>query len=187
MVEWTPQQVAAAYRESQAGPTLDSTSACPAAPGRSCALHRTTRLPSGPIGSVAGRRVGPAAGHRSPTRPGQPASCGLPLFLRTAPSHGDEAPSRPGRVGGVSLSSSYSTAMGGNVNGTHFPAGPIRYDGIVGEGQQRTTTRGGGGDGDVRREKRPSDGGRRGEAARLRRSLPEGRRGVPPQALARGR
>ena len=62
IVEWTPQQVAAAYRESQAGPTLDATSACPATPGGSCALHRTTRLPSGPYRLGGGPPSRPSGG-----------------------------------------------------------------------------------------------------------------------------
>ena len=57
---------------------------------------------------------------------------GYPFFSAPFPPTGDETPSRRGRVEGYLLSPSYSTALGENVNGTHLPAGPIRYDGIAG-------------------------------------------------------
>jgi len=66
---------------------------------------------------------------------------------------------------------SYAIEWDRNVNATHLPAEPSRYEGTRRPGRCRAPQEEGGGDGDIRPEEGPPDGGRHGGTALLRRGL----------------
>src|SRR5262249_37038626 len=83
---------------------------------------------------------------------------GPPLFLDPLSPTG--TPDRAGSAKGRDhlQRASYATVAVRNVNATHLPAGPFRYDGIPRQGRGRPPQEEGGGDGDFRPEGWPTDG-----------------------------